>query len=52
MMSTKEIIIAIIALIVAVFIFQVLLGVTMLLIKAVVFIIVAYAVYLFLKRIL
>lgn len=51
-MSTKEIIIAVIALIVAGFIFQLLLGVTMFLIKAITFMIVAYAVYLFLKRVL
>ena len=51
-MSTKEIIIAIIALVVAVFIFQVLLGVTMFFIKIIMYVIVAYAVYLLLKRIL
>ncbi|MCX9013803.1 MAG: hypothetical protein OIN89_03255 [Candidatus Methanoperedens sp.] len=51
-MSPKEIIIVIIALIVAGFIFQLLLGITMLLIKTIAFMIVAYAVYLFLKRIL
>lgn len=51
-MSTKEIIIAIIALVVAVFIFQALLGVTMFLVRIFAFMIVAYLVFLFLKRIL
>ena len=51
-MSTKEIIIAIIALIVAGFIFQVLLGVTMFILRIITFAIIAYAVYLFLKRVL
>ncbi len=51
-MKPKDAVIALIALILAVFVFQLLWTITFVLIKIMIFLIVAYIVYLFLKKIL
>lgn len=51
-MQLRDIIIALIALILAVFVFQLLWTITAILIKIIIFLIVAYIVYLFLKKLL
>lgn len=51
-MKLRDAVIALIALILAVFVFQLLWKITFVLIKIIIFLIVAYIVYLFLKKIL